>query len=177
MPIPGAQTYFGHDARDSSKPPAASEPDDSQSTRPPVQAQTQDKQNLFSTSIKCPLKDKFRDKVAAKLDGVLQQNPTYSEATLAEVLNKITDSIHATRQSLNLGFLPDSRHWSTLVDLAENDRFVAALISGVLEAEPLARMSIDELTKTMDELKEMPLTELKTQVRRGVVNGGREFII
>ncbi|KAG6247405.1 hypothetical protein E4U23_003822 [Claviceps purpurea] len=177
MPIPGAQTYFGHDARDSSKPPAASEPDDSQSTRPPVQAQTQDKQNLFSTSIKCPLKDKFRDKVAEKLDGALQQNPTYSEATLAEVLNKITDSIHATRQSLNLGFLPDSRHWSTLVDLAENDRFVAALISGVLEAEPLARMSIDELTKTMDELKEMPLTELKTQVRRGVVNGGREFII
>ncbi|KAG6035930.1 hypothetical protein E4U19_004036 [Claviceps sp. Clav32 group G5] len=168
MPIPGAQTYFSHDARDSSKPPAASELDDSQSTRPPVQAQaqTQDKQNPFSTSIKCPLKDKFRDKVAEKLDGVLQRHPTYPEATLAEVLNKITDSIHATRQGLNLGFLPDSRHWNTLIDLAENDRFVAALISGVLEAEPLARMNIDELTKTMDELKEMPRTEFKTQVRR-----------
>ncbi|KAG5941505.1 hypothetical protein E4U59_001680 [Claviceps monticola] len=167
MPIPGAQTYFGHDARDSSKPPpAASEPDDSQSIRPPGQAQTQDKQNPFSTSIKCPLKDKFRDKVAEKLDGVLQRHPRYPEATLAEVLNKITDSIHATRQSLNLGFLPDSRHWSTLVDLAENDRFVVALISGVLEAEPLARMSIDELTKTMNELTEMPRTEFKTQVRR-----------
>ncbi|KAG5963329.1 hypothetical protein E4U58_003596 [Claviceps cyperi] len=165
MPIPGAQTYFGHDARDSPKPPAASKPDDLQSTRAPVQAQTQDKQNPFSTSIKCPLKDKFRAKVAEKLDGVLQRHPTYPEATLAEVLDKITDSIHATRQGLNLGFLPDSRHWSTLVDLAENDRFVVALMSGVLEAEPLARMNVDELTKTMDELKEMPRMEFMAQAR------------
>lgn len=100
-----------------------------------------------------------------KLDGVLQRHPTYPEATLAEVLDKITDSIHTTRQGLNLGFLPDSRHWSTLIDLAESDRFVVALISGVLEPELLARMNVDELTKTMDELKEMPRNEFQAQVR------------
>ncbi|KAG5985023.1 hypothetical protein E4U55_001959 [Claviceps digitariae] len=164
MPIPGAQTYFGNDTRESPKSQAAPEAQSSIITA--ESAEIQDKRNPFNSVIKSPLKDKFRDKLAEKLDGLVQQHPAYPWAASVEVLDNITNTIHMTRQGLKLGFLPDSRHWSTLIDMVDNDRFVVALRSGVLKPESLANMNVDELTKTLNMLKDLPHSEFQAQVMK-----------
>ncbi|KAG6039441.1 hypothetical protein E4U41_002621 [Claviceps citrina] len=165
MPIPGAQTYFGNDKRDSPKAQAAPVPNGSVPTA--QSAETQDKLNPFNSVIKCPLKEKFREGMAKKLDRVLQRHPAYPGTDSAGVLDKIIESIYTTRQGLKHGFLPDSRHWSTLIEFVEHDRFVVALMSGVLSAESLAEMNVEQLNKTMDALNKLPLNEFVAQVKKG----------
>ncbi|KAG5952297.1 hypothetical protein E4U53_001189 [Claviceps sorghi] len=164
MPIPGAQTYFGNDTRESPKSQAASEPQDSGTTT--ESAETQDKRNPFNSVIKSPLKDKFREKMAEKLDRILQRHPAYPRSPPIEVLDNVINIIHMTRQGLKLGFLPDSKHWNILIEFAGNDRFVIALMAGVLKAESLANMNPDELNKTLEALKGLSLSDFMAQVRQ-----------
>ncbi|KAG6001772.1 hypothetical protein E4U21_003817 [Claviceps maximensis] len=174
MPIPGAQTYFSNVRRESPTSQAAPEIRDSAATAESAESveaaeavEMQDKRNPFNSVIKSPLKDKFRDKMAEKLERIVQWQPAHpDEAAPIEVLNNITNCIHITRQSLKLGFLPDSGHWGNLIKMVEKDRFVVALMSGVLKPEFLANMNANELAKTADELESRPLSDLEAQVRK-----------
>ncbi|KAG5923385.1 hypothetical protein E4U42_004972 [Claviceps africana] len=162
MPIPGAQTYFGNGTRESSKSQTASQPQNSITTTEP--AENQEKRNPFHSVIKSPLKDRFREKMVERLQQVLQAYPEYPGSTPIEALDNIINIIHTTRQGLKLGFLPDSRHWSTLIEFVGDNRFVIALMAGILKPESLANMNVDELTNTLKALNGIPLNDFTDQV-------------
>ncbi|GAB0133221.1 hypothetical protein EsDP_00001633 [Epichloe bromicola] len=170
MPIPGAQTFFGNDTRDSPKAQGASEASIPASTTPTTGMQDevnpfmQYKENPFNSVIKNPRKTEFRERMSGKLNRVLGGHPAYPGAAPAEVLDKIIDSIHTIRQGLKHGFLPDSHHWGTLVNFVEYDRFIVALMSGVLKADYLANADIGELERNMNALNKLPQSEFDARL-------------
>lgn len=170
MPIPGAQTFFGNNTRDSPKAQGASEASISASTTSTTGMQDkvnpfmQYKENPFNSVIKNPRKTEFRERMSGKLNRVSGGHPAYPGAAPAEVLDKIIDSIHTIRQGLKHGFLPDSHHWGTLANFAEYDRFVVALMSGVLKADYLANADIGELESNMNALNKLPQSEFDARL-------------
>ncbi|QUC18600.1 uncharacterized protein UV8b_02841 [Ustilaginoidea virens] len=173
LPTLGAFTFFGKDER---KPAEVLRSDGKTDLTPVTDTMgLPRKANPFSSGNKNQGKTEFREKLRNKLSSMPRARfPSLSEAPAEKVADQIVDSIDVTLKILQRGFLPDIQHWRALCGFAEHDRFITAVLSGVLTASYLARTDVKELERKMAVLNDVSQAEFEAKTNNKVkeMNGG-----
>ncbi|KAK1974348.1 SNF2 family domain-containing protein [Colletotrichum cereale] len=139
MPMAGANTFFR-----SQQGPGSPSPADASLSSPSAKKQMKPKSGIITWP------DQFEQKLLESADKIVDPELLRAIGDDKSVLSKrIASSTWLIRAEMNEGYLSDNSHMKKLCSLAENPRFLAAILTGHL---PPARIAQASTEKGLDNL-------------------------
>ncbi|KAH8737916.1 P-loop containing nucleoside triphosphate hydrolase protein [Ilyonectria robusta] len=171
LPVAGANTYFGTQPQRTTAPVIATTNNETEKETPKVtlgpttQSTPFNGGNLFSQPQSQP-KINFQNRLEARIHGLQKDRLLRIQGEPRNFAKSLTDAICGVRDKLQLGFLPDGRHWKHLEELLDHNKVVISLVSGHWTPSYVAGADKKELESRMYAMNGLPEKEISAQGSR-----------
>ena len=107
-----------------------------------------------------PARTDFETTLRKGIQNLQARNVPLAIGDPSQLAGALTRRIDQIRKEAQFGLMPDTRHWKILNGLISHEKVVAAIISGSVSSEFLARAEAKELEQRVETINGLDETEI-----------------